>query len=55
MFQYHEVFALADTDMDLTFYNTNLLDWWEDVDCSGGDSFTVKGGKIMNISGSQRI
>lgn len=46
MFQYHEVFAVEDTDMDLTFYNTNLSDWWEDVDCSGGDSFVVKGAKI---------
>jgi hypothetical protein len=48
MFQYHEVFALEDTDMDLTFYNTNLFDWWEDVDCSASDSFVnsfVKRGK----------
>ena len=31
MFQYHEVFALENTDMDPIFYNTNLSDWWEDV------------------------
>jgi hypothetical protein len=26
---------------DLTFYNTNLSDWLNDIDCSGGDSFVT--------------
>jgi hypothetical protein len=41
-FMYHEGFVLFDnSEIELTFYNDDLFDWWEEVDCSGGDKFVA--------------